>query len=56
MLITVLLLAGDNITTVQKVVQTLVLMAVFMPFSYFMDSVVYRSHQRRLAKGNQKKG
>ncbi len=38
MLLTIFLLAGDEITTVQKVVQTLVLMAFFLPFSYFMDS------------------
>jgi hypothetical protein len=55
MLITIFLLTGDDITTVQKVVQTFVLMAFFLPFSYFMDSVMWRSHQRRLAKGNQKK-
>jgi hypothetical protein len=56
MLITIFLLAGDNITTVQKVVQTFVLMAFFLPFSYFMDSVLWRSHQRRLERGGQKKG
>jgi cation transport ATPase len=55
MLITIFLIAGDNITTAQKIVQTLVLMAFFLPFSYFMDSVVWRSAQRRLAKQNQKK-
>ncbi len=55
MLITIFLLTGDDITTVKKVVQTLVLMAFFLPFSYFMDSVVWRSSQRRLAKQNQKK-
>ena len=55
MLLTIFLLAGDNITSVQKVVQTLVLMAFFLPFSYFMDSVVWRSAQRRLAKQNEKK-
>lgn len=55
MLITIFLLAGDEITTAQKIVQTFVLMAFFLPFSYFMDSVVWRSYQRRLAKQNQKK-
>ncbi len=53
MLITIFLVAGDEITLVQKVVQTLVLMAFFLPFSYFMDSIVYRSHQRRLAKAGE---
>ena len=55
MLITIFLLAGDEVTTAQKIVQTLVLMAFFLPFSYFMDSVVWRSQQRRLAKQGQKK-
>jgi hypothetical protein len=55
MLITIFLLAGDGITTAQKLVQTFVLMAFFLPFSYFMDSVLWRSYQRRLAKGAQKK-
>lgn len=55
MLITIFLLAGDDVTAFQKVVQSLVLMAFFLPFSYFMDSVMWRSYQRRLAKGGPKK-
>jgi hypothetical protein len=31
-------------------VQTFFLLAVFVPFSYFMDRMVWRSHQKRLAK------
>lgn len=54
MLLTIFLLAGDEITTAQKLVQTFVLMAFFLPFSYFMDSVVWRSYQRRLAKSGKK--
>ena len=50
MLLTVFLLAGDEVTTAAKIVQTLVLMAFFLPFSYFMDSMVWRSYQRRSAK------
>ena len=55
MLITIFLIAGDDITVAQKVIQTLVLMAFFLPFSYFMDSVVWRSHQRRIAKAGETK-
>jgi hypothetical protein len=55
MLVTVFLLAGDEITTAQKILQTLVLMAFFLPFSYFMDSMVWRSYQRRLARGTDAK-
>jgi len=50
MLITVFLLANDDASTASKVGQTFVLMAFFLPFSYFMDSVVWRSTQRRLEK------
>lgn len=50
MLVTVFLLAGEGATTQGKIAQTFVLMAFFLPFSYFMDSVVWRSYQRRIAK------
>ena len=50
MLLTVYLLAGEGVTTAGKITQTVVLMAFFLPFSYFMDSIVWRSYQRRLAK------
>ena len=49
MLLTVILL-GQDLTLAQQISQTAVLMAFFLPFSYFMDSMVWRSHQRRLAK------
>ncbi len=50
MLVTVFLLAGEAASTGGKIAQTFVLMAFFLPFSYFMDSVVWRSYQRRIAK------
>ena len=49
MLMTVFLIAGDNVTTLGKIVQTIALMAFFLPFSYFMDTMVWRAAQRRLA-------
>lgn len=56
MLLVVFLLASDDeITTAGKVVQTLILMAFFLPFSYFMDTMVYRSYQRRLNRTDEKK-
>ncbi len=55
MLITVFLLAGDEVTTAGKIIQTLVLMAFFLPFSYFMDSLLWRSYQRRLARAQDAK-
>ena len=49
-LATVLLLGGNRISFAGAVVQTLFLLAVFVPFSYFMDRIVWRSHQKRLAQ------
>jgi hypothetical protein len=49
-LATVLLLGGGRLTFAGAVVQTFFLLAVFVPFSYFMDRLVWRSHQKRLAK------
>ncbi len=55
MLITVMLL-GRELTLAQQIFQTIVLMGFFLPFSYFMDSMMWRSHQRRIARtGNSKK-
>jgi hypothetical protein len=55
MLVTVFLLAGDEVTTAAKVVQTIALMAFFLPFSYFMDTMLWRSAQRRLARTDETK-
>jgi hypothetical protein len=49
-LATVLLLGGDKLTFSAAVVQTAMLVAVFVPFSYFMDRVMWRSYQKRAAK------
>ena len=48
MLVTVILL-GKKLTLAQQIAQTVVLMAFFLPFSYFMDTMVYRSYQKRMA-------
>ena len=54
MLLTVMLL-GSDLTLAQQIVQTVVLMLFFLPFSYFMDTMVWRSYQRRLARTDEKK-
>ena len=56
MLVTVMLL-GKDLTLATQITQTVVLMAFFLPFSYFMDTMVFRSYQRRLARtlGDDKK-
>ena len=45
---TVLLLGGDKITYAGAFVQSTLLLAVFIPFSYFMDRIVWRQQQKRL--------
>ena len=54
LLLTVMLLGGE-LTLAQQIFQTVLLMAFFLPFSYFMDSMMWRSYQRRLARQGEKK-
>ena len=49
MLVTVMLL-GKDLTLATQITQTVVLMAFFLPFSYFMDTMMFRAYQRRLGK------
>ena len=55
MLITVHLLSGDELSLVGKVLNTLVLMAFFVPFSYVMDAVMYRTYLKRSGQAPAKK-
>jgi hypothetical protein len=48
---TVMLLGGGKMTLQAAFVQAALLLAVFIPFSYFMDRVVWRQQQKRLDKG-----
>jgi hypothetical protein len=50
MLVTVFLISPEDATLAGQVVQTVLLLALFLPFSYFLDSLLWRSHQKRLAK------
>jgi hypothetical protein len=52
--VTVILL-GKNLSLAQQITQTVVLMAFFLPFSYFMDTMMWRSAQRRMARTGEKK-
>ncbi len=54
MLIVVFLLSPE-LSTTAKVINTLVLMGFFLPFSYFMDSMMWRSFQRRAGQAGDKK-
>ena len=49
-LATVMLLAGDRLSFVGALVQTVFLLAVFVPFSYFMDRLVWRAAEKRRLK------
>ena len=52
--VTVVLLSGKGTTATNirnSLIQTILLIAVFIPFSYFMDGVVWRQTQKRMAKG-----
>ncbi len=51
--VVVYLLGGDGMTITGLVVQTLLLLVVFIPFSYFMDRLMWRAYQRRSAKGGE---
>jgi len=49
MFVTVYLLSGD-LPLAQQISQTAFIVAIFVPFSYFLDSVFWRSYQKRLAR------
>jgi hypothetical protein len=49
MYVTLTLIARDQ-TPLSRVVQTVILLAFFLPFSYVMDSVMYRTYLRRGGK------
>ena len=49
MFVTVMLLSGD-LTVVQQIVQTAVIVAIFLPFSYFLDGLFWRSYKKRTAR------
>jgi hypothetical protein len=49
MFVTVMLLSGDQ-TLPQQLVQTAVIVAIFLPFSYFLDGMFWRSYKRRMAR------
>jgi hypothetical protein len=55
MFATVLLLSPD-LPMERKITQTLLIVAIFVPFSYFIDRLFYRSYLRRRARGEQPSG
>ena len=55
MVLTVFLLTGDDLTTVEKIAQAFFLLLIFLPFTHFMDVLLWRSYQRRQEKADAKK-
>src|SRR5215210_4393961 len=49
MFLTVTFLSG-NLTTAQRVVNTVFLLAFFLPFSYAMDALMYRMYKKRAGR------
>ena len=41
-------LVGKNLSVAQQIYETLVLLLFFLPFSYFMDSMMYRNYRKRI--------
>jgi len=46
-LVTLLLLGRGHITYGGAILQTLILIGLFVPFSYFLDSMLWRSYQKK---------
>jgi hypothetical protein len=51
LLFVVIWITGANLTVAQKVAQTALLLAIFIPFSYLVDVLVYRALVRRQERG-----
>jgi hypothetical protein len=50
-LATVLLLGGGKGTLPSAILQTVLLLGAFIPFSYFMDRLFWRQQQKRMSRG-----
>ena len=55
MVLTVFLLTGDELTTGEKILQAVFLLMIFLPFTHFMDVLMWRAFQRREAKAAESK-
>jgi hypothetical protein len=41
---------SPHLSYVQKLTQTLIIVAIFIPFSHLLDGILYRSQQKRAAR------
>lgn len=55
LMLLVVFLISPELSTGAKIVNTVVLMAFFLPFSYFMDTMMWRSFQKRAARSESPK-
>lgn len=46
----VVMLLGDDLTLAAQLGQTAVIVAIFVPFSYFLDGIFWRSYKKRVAR------
>jgi cation transport ATPase len=49
MLVTVMLLSS-NLSTGEQITQAAIIVAIFVPFSYFLDTLFWRSYKRRVER------
>jgi Kef-type K+ transport system membrane component KefB len=52
----VVMLVSGNQPLAGQVLQTLLIVAIFVPFSYFLDGILWRSYQRRMARHHEAGG
>jgi hypothetical protein len=52
----VITLLSKNLSLIDRVVQTALIGLVFIPFSYLLDGLFWRSYQRRLARAARANG
>jgi hypothetical protein len=46
----VVMLLSDDLTLTAQLSQTAFIVAIFVPFSYFLDGLLWRTHKRRLER------
>jgi glycopeptide antibiotics resistance protein len=47
------MLLSSDLTLTTQITQTAFIVAIFVPFSYVLDGVFYRSYKKRLARRDQ---
>jgi hypothetical protein len=55
MFVTVMFLS-DDLTLAEQITQTAFIVAIFVPFSYLLDGVMWRSYKKRVARRDQADG